>query len=443
MKVGLNMKTHWMWIALCGAAAIGCNAETHDGNSVSKGPTKLGLPQEPADAAAGAIDAAVACLAGQPAPQPQDAGQPAVAPCNGGTLVRSNIGYTCDCAGTGKSGPFCDGTNDDDAGTVAESGHTLSFSSPYYASCAVMGDHTVRCWGRNDFGELGDGTRSNRNLPTQVLNLDHVEQVDIGLETTCAVLQDASLRCWGYNGTGLLHDDQNNDRTAPIEPKGITNVAQVSLGDSQACVRHTDDTLECWTGIDHYGLLAANGTQDVVDLDASFFTTTAWLRDGSIRNWGTQTLPAVPAQARIKRIVGGYYHVCVLVDDGHVYCSGDGGGDGQSGRPEGSDRHVQGITDAIDLAAGFEHTCALLSDHSVRCWGQNERGQLGDGTNDDSSLPVKVVGAEHVSNVQCGRDHSCARFDDGSISCWGSNQYGQLGDGSGNDSNTPVRVHGL
>lgn len=435
------MNTHWTWIAaLWTSVAIGCNAETHGARSVSNDPTTLGSPGESTPT----VDAAVACPAGgQPAPQPQDAAATDEGLCNGGKLVRSNIGYTCDCAGTERGGPFCDGA-DEDAGTTAAGGHTLSFSSPYYSSCAVMQDHTVRCWGHNEFGELGDGTRTDRNVPTKVMNLDQVEQVDIGLNTTCAVRQDASLRCWGYNGTGLVHDDSNNDRTTPTEPKGITNVVQVSLGDSQACVRHSDDTLECWTGVDHDGLVAAaNGTHDVVDVEASFFTTTAWLRDGSIRHWGSQTLPTVPAQARIKRIVSGYYHACVLTDDGRVYCLGNGAGDGQSGQPEGDDRHVQGISDAIDIAAGFEHTCALLRDHSVRCWGQNERGQLGDGTNDDSALPVKVVGAEHVTNVQCGRDHSCARFEDGSISCWGSNQYGQLGDGSGNDSNTPVRVQGL
>jgi alpha-tubulin suppressor-like RCC1 family protein len=103
----------------------------------------------------------------------------------------------------------------------------------------------------------------------------------------------------------------------------------------------------------------------------------------------------------------------VLIEDGHVYCSGAGAGDSQSGGPDGSDGHVQGIDDAFDLAAGFEHTCAVLRDHPVRRWGQNERGQLGDGTNDDSALPINVLGAEHVTNVQCGRDH---RYDDGSIS---------------------------
>ncbi|HKU44805.1 MAG TPA: hypothetical protein VJR89_41890 [Polyangiales bacterium] len=215
--------------------------------------------------------------------------------------------------------------------------------------------------------------------------------------------------------------------TVPTQARAITNVAQVSLGESQACVRHSDDTLECWK--DTQGLPGANGARDIIDVEAGFFRTTAWFRDGSVRTWG-DPVPKTPGDARIKRVASGYSHACVLVDDGNVYCYGAA-----------ADLHS--MTDAIDLAAGFEHTCALLRDRTVRCWGHNEHGQLGDGSNDYGSVPVAVLGLSDVSEIQCGRHHSCARLEDGSIRCWGSNEFGQLGDGTSEDSNTPVRVLGL
>jgi alpha-tubulin suppressor-like RCC1 family protein len=105
--------------------------------------------------------------------------------------------------------------------------------------------------------------------------------------------------------------------------------------------------------------------------------------------------------------------------------------------------HVFNLSSVIDIAAGFEHSCALLQDGTVRCWGQNERGQIGDGSNDDRRTPVAVQGERDVVGVQCGREHTCALHKDGTVDCWGSNQYGQLGDGSKDDSNAPVPVRGF
>ena len=158
--------------------------------------------------------------------------------------MRTETGYTCDCLGTGKGGPFCEST-DDDGGTAPASSRVLRISGLYTSTCALMMDGTVRCWGRNEFGELGDGSRSNRSLATQVKNLSRVKDLDVGLLRACAVLEDGSLQCWGTNGTGQLHDGSNNDRTTPTVAQGIKDVAQVTLGEQQSCVRHTDDTLEC------------------------------------------------------------------------------------------------------------------------------------------------------------------------------------------------------
>jgi alpha-tubulin suppressor-like RCC1 family protein len=365
---------------------------------------------------------------------PKDAG-----PCNGGVLLRTASGYACDCANTRKGGPFCDGV-DDDGGTAEAGERVLGISSLYFVTCALMESHTVRCWGRNEWGGVGDGTRTDRNTAVLVKGLSGVAQVDVGLLHACAVLDDGTVRCWGSNSSGQLHDGSNNDRTVPVVAQGITNVAQVSLGESQSCARHRDNTLECWLDIARDTVTGPNGTHNVVDVEAGYFLTTAWLADGSVNNWGTQ-LPIVPQGARIKRVASGYAHVCALVDDGTVYCTGDNT-DGQLGTDKYGDP-VSGLSSVIDIAAGFEHSCALLQDGTVRCWGQNERGQIGDGSNDDRRTPVAVQAERDVVGVQCGREHTCALHKDGTVDCWGSNQYGQLGDGSKDDSNAPVPVRGF
>lgn len=252
------------------------------------------------------------------------------------------------------------------------------------------------------------------------------------------MLDDGRLRCWGAEHWPEPLEGSPDMGFVPKLDRGVTNIRQVSVGSSKLCVRYTDDTLDCQTGF------AGNGTQDVVDVESGFFRTSAWLRDGTVLNWNINGemvtwgngFPSIPAQTRIKRVSSGYQHVCALADSGRVYCFA-------AVEHEGGDGHVRGISDAIDISAGFEHTCALLRDRTVRCWGRNHRGQLGDGTRDDRMLPVAVVGESHVTQVECGRDHSCTRHEDGSISCWGSNEFGQLGDGSWNDSNTPVRVLGI
>jgi len=380
-------------------------------------------------------------------PTPSDAGP---GPCNGGVLVRQGSGYICDCTSAAKGGPFCDGIDEhaEDAGVdVPEqpSERALSISADSYTTCALMESHTVRCWGQNGFGNLGDGTRTDSATPVRVKELNRVTQLDLGLTHACAVIEDGTLRCWGNNDSGMLRDGSDNDRNIPVTAQGLENVVQVSLGESQSCVRHRDDTLECWLPVMREGLLDANGTGGVVDVEAGYFITTAWFADGSVRSWGEHKLPATAADQRIVRVSSGYGFVCAVLEDGAVLCSGwnHAGQLGTGSAQTEGDGKVAGLSGVVDIAAGFEHACALLEDHTLRCWGQNERGQLGDGSFDDRRAPSAVSGLEHVAEVACGREHCCARTDDGRVSCWGNNESGQLGDGTKTDRSAPVSVRGL
>ncbi|MCX6706719.1 MAG: hypothetical protein NT001_01100, partial [Candidatus Woesearchaeota archaeon] len=121
---------------------------------------------------------------------------------------------------------------------------------------------------------------------------------------------------------------------------------------------------------------------------------------------------------------------------------------GQLGDGTTTDRHTPvsvsgGITTAVSVSAGLEHTCAVLSDHTVKCWGYNDNGQLGDGTTTNSLTPVSVSGITNAINVSTSYKHTCAVLSDHTVKCWGYNDFGQLGDNTIIDKHIPVIVSGI
>jgi alpha-tubulin suppressor-like RCC1 family protein len=148
-------------------------------------------------------------------------------------------------------------------------------------------------------------------------------------------------------------------------------------------------------------------------------------------------------------VASGNEHVCALLPGGTASCWGDDEwgqlGDGQSGDPYNAPTPVpvMGLTGAKQLSAGEAHTCALLGTGGVVCWGLNLDGQLGHGTSghaNDTSTPVGVLGITTATGIGAGAYFTCAVVDRGNVKCWGDNQYGQLGDGTTKNSSTPVPV---
>jgi alpha-tubulin suppressor-like RCC1 family protein len=313
---------------------------------------------------------------------------------------------------------------------------SLRFGSPPLAKIAAGGLHTcaltqaggVKCWGDNTHGQLGDGTNTKSMLPVGVVGLSSgVIGLVAGDLHVCALTSAGGVNCWGENTRGQLGDGTNINSNTPVSVVGLANgVIALAAGGTHTCALTNAGGVKCW-GANDYGQLG-NGTNDLSNTPVDVST----LGNGMIGlslGWG---------------------HSCGLTQAGGVKCWGynDKGqlGDDSTNTNSSTPVNVSGLASGvIRLAAGFFHTCALTQAEGVKCWGSNDSGQLGDSTNLNSSTPVYVTGLSvGVTNLSAGRYHSCALISIGGVKCWGTNTEGQLGDGTWADSrNTPVDVIGL
>jgi hypothetical protein len=376
--------------------------------------------------------------------------------CSGSALQKCNADRTGWTTTRICGGPACTPTGCVDALQVSLG---LGFMVEPH-SCALLSDATVRCWGNNAAGQLGDATKINRNRPVNVPLSGLAKQISVGSTHSCAVIAGGSLQCWGSNAVGALGDGTTVSSSVPVDVRA-TWVVEVAVGDGYTCARASDGSVACW-GLNSSGQLG-DGTHDDRATPADI-------------SHATFPKPVV-------QITAGEAHACARMSDGRVLCWGDNSS-GQLGDASGvssaSPVFVVGIDNAIDVAAGAVDTCALLADGGMKCWGGNTLGQLGDGTMIDSSSPVTVTAVSGVtglmtgvwSALECGvkTDHSiacwssissdaafltapakvaqiagthgyaCVRLLDGGVSCYGSNAVGQLGNGTTTDATTFVPV---
>lgn len=260
-------------------------------------------------------------------------------------------------------------------------------------TCALNVGGEVKCWGFNDYGQLGDGTTTPRGFPGDVSGLvSGITSVSSGGYHTCAVTGAGALECWGLNDFGQLGMDPNsgpelctsyqdscstNPITVPGFPAGFTPAVAVTAGGMHSCVLNYEGGAECW-GYDEYGQLG----------DGSYSTYTYISHPVCV----SLTL----CTKGVKSISAGNNHTCALIDGGALKCWGQGvyGQLGNGATVNWNDpRPVAGLASGItSVSAGSSHTCALLEGGWVRCWGLNLSGQLGDGTQELSDIPVGVVG---------------------------------------------------
>jgi titin len=337
--------------------------------------------------------------------------------------------------------------------------------------CAVNVDLTARCWGANNFGQLGDGSTTESLVPVAVSGLSNVVSISAGGDHSCAVMGDGTARCWGQDGwtTGT---------PVPIVVSGLSNAMSVSTGQYHSCFVLGDGTAQC-RGFNSSGQLGdgssgsgvpvlvpvvVSGLSNVVSITAGGNHSCAVLRDQTVRCWGlnssgqlgngSTTSSSVPVVvsglSNVVSISAGSAHSCAVLADGTARCWGFNSsgqlGNGVSGLATSSSVPVvvSGLSNVVSISAGDGYSCAVVGDGTARCWGRNVSGALGDGSTTSSSVPVVVSGLSNVVSVSAGsREHSCAVLLDGTARCWGYNQFGQLGNGTQTDSSIAAVVTAL
>ncbi len=302
--------------------------------------------------------------------------------------------------------------------------------------------------------------------------VDELTRLEVGAFHSCAVQDDLSVKCWGSPRDGRLGDGRCDlSRNAPVRVQGLSRVTRLATGDSHSCAVVEGGSVLCW-GLNRHGQLGNGRTAtrcspvSVVGLggpaaavSAGFSHSCAVLKTGRIQCWGNaaggrlgnrllsgyRVSPVnVEGITDAKAIVSGDAHTCAIIADGTVRCWGENFFDqlGNGGTESvGVAVPVVGLTGVTSLATGATHTCALLgATGQVRCWGYNGRGQMGDGTKSRHLVPGWASLLSPAASIGDGAAHSCALSLGGELSCWGSNVWLQLGNGPGPDMPLPVKV---
>ncbi|MBN1607155.1 MAG: hypothetical protein JW940_11020 [Polyangiaceae bacterium] len=382
-----------------------------------------------------------------------------------------------DCGGTTSGCSPCVGDQTCAGGTDCSSGSCVdsecvprltNVAAGTEHACALFDNGRIKCWGHNDFGQLGLGDREDRGdgLDEMGAKLPYVslgtgrraKAVTAGQSHTCALLDDGEVKCWGHNehgelglGNGWDHGDDEGEMGNNLLPVSLgagRTATAVSAGSAHTCALLDDQQIKCW-GFNYYGQLGLGNTDS---------------HGHAADTMGDALLEVELGEGRtVKAVSAGGLHTCALLDNGEVKCWGfndwgrlglgdttsRGGGADQMGdflpRVElGAGRSAKAIV------SGSAHTCALLDNDQIKCWGWNQYGQLGLGDGGDldthchgdaanemgDDLPTVALGTSRTAVAVSARGPAtCALLDNAQVKCWGSNTGGALGLGLSQDAN--------
>jgi alpha-tubulin suppressor-like RCC1 family protein len=328
-------------------------------------------------------------------------------------------------------------------------------------ACYRRLDGRVACWGRNDTGQLGDGTTMSRSTPVQVVGLPGpVRALALGRGFTCAIDNQTQIACWGADESGQLGSRDPDLAIAgsvrPIAVPGVQGALELAAGGAFACARGVDGVL-CW-GANDEGQLG-RGDRDpnpaisvvILPAPADQIVTgqahaCARLRDGTVACWGDGRrgqlgggdLISQPRAVRVAGLEGvveiaaGGMHTCARLRDGTLSCWGDdsaGQVGGTTMAPVLIPTPVTALPAVSQVRAGARHTCVVLSDETVICFGAAGQGRTGSVTSMQVPAPGAVVGVNQVLDLAVGGEFSCALERDATVRCWGADGHGQLGAG--------------
>ena len=296
-------------------------------------------------------------------------------------------------------------------------------------SQAVSTNASLRAWGYNADGELGNNSNSNSNIPVEVNLPGEVSATSImaGFYHSLAIGSDSKLYTWGNNLYGQLGNGSNTSSSVPVTVSlsdGVTPTV-IAAGDFHSLAIGSDNKLYAW-GQNNFGQLG----------------------NGSTTNSNTPTVVNLPDGIIPTAIAGGLFHSLAIGSDNKLYAWGSNQA-GQLGNGSNNNSAIPVVVSLPDgvvpiaIAAGAQHSLAIGSDNKLYAWGYNAYGQLGNGTTTGSNIPVLVNLAEGVIPIAiaAGYYHTMATGNDGKLYSWGDNSYGQLGDGTSTSRSTPVVIN--
>jgi alpha-tubulin suppressor-like RCC1 family protein len=379
---------------------------------------------------------------------------PAHAP--GAIAISSGAGHTCAlqpggtiaCWGANESGQLGTGTttNSDRAMPVASVTDATAVAAGYAHTCALKADETVMCWGANESGQLGDGNTTPSLVPVLVSGLTDATAIASGWNHTCAIKADHTAVCWGLGIDGELGNGDFDGSPTPVAVTGLTGVASIEGGQDDTCAVKSDHTAACWGDNGEQGQLGIGDSwdpdfpdsikdyatpqtvslTDYQSISAGYKHTCATKTDQTAACWGWNFFGQIGNGS--------------VADTGPIFDPG-------YNLPQ----TVVGVTGAVGITAGDSHSCALLATGTAACWGNNESGQVGNGmafdaitdTNEGFPSAQPVSGLTAAVSISAGENHTCALRSNHQVRCWGDNQYGQLGNGSTTNKDVATPVTGL
>ncbi|OIR23298.1 MAG: hypothetical protein BEU00_03280 [Marine Group III euryarchaeote CG-Epi3] len=381
-----------------------------------------------------------------------------------GTLVNQNIGLasrsTCAivengsvaCWGRGFLNTLGNGDTADSGepiltASMPDNRSVVAIDAGNYNVCALLDNGSVACWGSvNMDGEMGNGDQVAHSVP-ELTNITGSElsatSISVAFNSACALLDNGSVSCWGDNQWGQVGDNSTIDKLSPTYTFPFADgkkAVAITSGRAHHCALLDDGTVSCW-GLNQNGQLGDNST-----------------------TLSSVPTPTQPLGGQAIAISSNVDHTCAILDTGALVCWGKND-EGQVGTGSNSPDKILVPTlvnqsnwpssrSAVAVGTGDDHTCAILDNNSVYCWGRNNAGQLGRETagldnehasgSDFESLPTKIFGDNLTKlAIESHGDHSCVLIENGSIYCWGRQSHGQIGDGTASGSglvNSPSLV---
>lgn len=354
---------------------------------------------------------------------------------------------------------------DDDAGTPKT---TLKVASNDGTVCAILSDHSLKCWGRNSSGEVGDGTTVDKSSPTLIDSGVSYDFISLGANHACGITSVGVLKCWGGNWQGQLGDGTTTQQNSPVIIDSGVSYIQVSAGDGFTCGVTSANILKCW-GTNWTSQLGDGTTNSqlspvVIDTGVSYQeASTGWRHacaittSGVLKCWGsntwnqlgdgsstTQATPVViDSGVTYAKVASDQMDSCGIISDGTLKCWGSSMGATPTVRETGvvytdltkglaltnygmikrTDWSLYAIDpeDSYTAVSGGSTLCAIHHSGTLRCFGANNYGQMGNKDLVSMTTPVPLEPAASFDFVTSYQDTSCAQTSSGRLLCWGSN----------------------